>query len=250
MTTAAAEGTGNIGLITLDGPTVWAAGTTILFTVGTAMALGLMPASGPLAAAVDALKNLVYVLSIPVFDVSRRLLARRRVARTHIATVASSRNLFFVVFVSALILFVVTEIVSFLVGYGLGYICGTIATATKDIKSGDCFRFSLETMSVVLILPVMLAIGIACGWIWFRMLRGRFWSALLICAVFLGVLFAIDLVWAFRSPDAEILGPMLEQVRNLGFATQVGKQIVILTVAILVGYMVALFWSGVARWIG
>ena len=43
---------------------------------------------------------------------------------------------------------------------------------------------------------------------------------------------------------------MIEQIRNLGVVVQVAKQVVVLGVAILLGYGVARFWSGVARWIG
>ncbi|MCL4767400.1 MAG: hypothetical protein KJZ80_14320 [Hyphomicrobiaceae bacterium] len=252
MTTTTAEGAaGGAGaLITLDAPTIWAAAATILFTVGGGMALGMLPEAGPLVSAIDALKNLTYVLAIPVFDISRRLLARRQMQRTDALPVGSSRNVFFVVFVSALILFVVTEIVSFLLGYGLGYMCSTIAQTAAEIRSGDCFRFGAETLGAVLILPIMLAIGIACGWIWFRLLRGRFWSALMICAVLLAILFSIDLVLALRNAQHELVAAMVEQIRSLGIVVQVGKQVVILVVAVLIGYGLARFWSGVARWIG
>ncbi len=251
MTTAAAEGNAVApsALITLDGPTLAAAVVSLLFTVGVGMALSMMPAAGPVAGALDALKNLTYVLSIPVFDISRRLLVRRQVRRTHEEVVSSSRNIFFVVFVSALLLFAVTEVVSFLVGYGMGFICSSISQAASDIKSGDCFRFSLETMGAVLILPIMLAIGIACGWIWYRLVRGRFWLALLICAVIIGILFTIDLVWALRALQHEMLTPMIDQLRNLGVAVQVAKQVAVLSIAIMLGYSLAAFWSKVTRFI-
>lgn len=253
MSTAVVEGsaiTPSGGLIALDRPTLMAALATILFTVGAGMALGALPASGPLAGALDAVKNLTYVLSIPVFDIARRLLLRRQVNRTQQEAVSSSRNVFFVVFVSALLLFVVTEVVSFLVGYGMGFICSSVSAAASNIKSGDCFRFSIETMGLVLILPVMLSIGVACGWIWFKLLRGRFWTALGMCAAMIAVLFAIDLVWALRALQHEMLMPMMEQIRNLGLAVQVAKQVVVLAIAILIGYGLALFWSRITRWIG
>ncbi len=250
MTAAAGTAGGPGALITLDGPTIWAAAATIVFTVGGGMALSLLPEAGPLVSAIDALKNLTYVLAIPVFDISRRLLARRRVQRSHAAPAGNSRNVFFVVFVSALILFVVTEIVSFLLGYGLGYMCSTIAQAAADIQSGDCFRFGAETMGAVLVLPIMLATGVACGWIWFRLLQGRFWAAMGMAVVLLAVFFGIDLFLALRSVQHELLTPMIEQIRNMGMTLQVGKQVAVLTVAILLGYGVARFWSGVARWIG
>lgn len=253
MSTAVAEGSAvapSAGLIALDRPTFIAAVTTILFTVGAGMALGMMPATGPLAGALDAVKNLTYVLSIPVFDVARRLLVRRQVSRTHEEPVSSSRNIFFVVFVSALLLFVITEVISFLLGYGMGFICSQISAAASNVNAGECFQGSINVMSAVLVLPIMLAIGLACGWIWFKLLRGRFWLSLAMCAVIIAVLFSIDLVWAMQSLNHEMLTPMMDQIRNLGLATQIGKQVVVLSLAIIIGYSLALFWSRITRWIG
>ena len=237
-------------LIALDRPTFVAALATILFTVGAGMAIGMLPASGPMAGALDAVKNLTYVLSIPVFDVARRLLLRRQVNRTHVQAVTGSRNIFFVVFVSALLLFVITEVFSFLIGYGMGYICSSIAAAASNVTAGQCFQGSVNVMSAVIVLPIMLVIGLACGWIWFKLLRGRFWLSLAMCAALIAVLFTIDLVWALRNLDHEILTPMIEQIRNLGLATQIGKQVIVLGVAITVGYGLALFWSRIVRLIG
>ena len=253
MSTAAAEGSAvapSAGLIALDSPTLIAAVTTLLFTVGAGMALGMLPAAGPLAGALDALKNLTYVLSIPVFDVARRLLVRRQFKRTHEEPVSGSRNIFFVVFVSALLLFVITEVISFLVGYGMGFICSTISAAASDVNAGECFQGSINVMGIVLVLPIMLAIGLACGWIWFKLLRGRFWLSLAMCAALIAVLFSIDLLWAMRSLQHEMLTPMMDQIRNLGLVTQVAKQVIVLGAAIMIGYSLALFWSRITRWIG
>jgi uncharacterized membrane protein YwzB len=66
----------------------------------------------------------------------------------------------------------------------------------------------------------------------------------------IALLFSIDLVWAMQSLNHEMLTPMMDQIRNLGLATQIGKQVVVLSVAIIIGYSLALFWSRITRWIG
>jgi hypothetical protein len=252
MTTAAVEGSVTASapsLIALDRPTFVAAVASLLFTVGAGALLGMLPANGPLAGALDAVKNLTYVLSIPVFDIARRLLLRRQMRRTHSEPVSASRNIFFVVFVSALLLFVVTEVASFLMGYGMGWLCGGIAAEWNNVNTGLCFQGGIQIMSFVIIFPLMLAIGVACGWIWFRLLRGRFWLSLLMCALVIAVLFSIDLVWALNSLQHEMLMPMIDQLRSTGMVLQVGKQVVVLAAAILIGYATAAFWNRITRWI-
>jgi hypothetical protein len=234
-------------VITIDRATVWAAFITLLFTVGSGVAISQLPASGSIASAVDAMKNLIYVLTIPVFDIARRLFLRRQVHRFHAEPVAGSRNLFFVVFISALLMFAVTEIISYLVGFGVGYLCRGVSAAASQIRIGDCFAFGLNTMSATVTLPVMLALGLACGWIWQRLVPGRLWFALAMVAPLLLVLFAIDYLYAMATMSAEILQPIMDQVRSGGASLQVGKQVVILVVPLLLGYAVAALWSALAR---
>jgi hypothetical protein len=234
-------------LITIDRATVWAALTTLLFTVGSGVAISQLPASGSIASAVDAMKNLVYVLTIPVFDIARRLFLRRQVQRFHTEPVEGSRNLFFVVFISALLMFAVTEIVSYLVGFGVGYMCRGVSAAASQIRVGDCFAFGLGTMSTTVTLPVMLALGLACGWIWQRLVPGRLWFALAMVVPLLLLMFALDYLYAMGTMNEEILQPIMEQVRSGGAGLQIGKQVVILTLPLLLGYAVAASWSALAR---
>lgn len=233
--------------VSIDSSTISAAVVTLVFTVGAGVMLSQFPATGSIGSAIDAMKNLIYVLTIPVFDISRRLFARRQVQRTHITPVEGSRNLFFVVFVSALLLFAITEIVSYLVGYGVGYLCRGVSEAASQIRVGDCFAFGLNTMSTTVTLPVMLALGLACGWIWHRLVPGRLWSALLMVIPLLLILFAFDYAYAMATLNAEILGPIMEQVRSGGAALQIGKQVVILGVPLILGYAVAALWAMLAR---
>lgn len=242
-----AAGHGPGPLITIDRSTIWAALTTLVFTVGSGVALSLLPATGSLGSAIEAMKNLVYVLTIPVFDISRRLFVRRQVHRFHTEAVEGSRNLFFVVFVSALLMFAITEIVSYLVGFGVGYLCRGVSAATNQIRVGDCFAFGLNTMSTTVTLPVMLALGLACGWIWRRLVPGRLWWALAMVVPLLLVLFAIDYLYAMATMNAEILQPIMDQVRSGGAGLQIGKQVVVLVLPLLLGYGVAAFWSVLAR---
>jgi hypothetical protein len=238
---------GQGGVITVDRSTVWAAVATLIFTVGSGVVLSQLPASGSIASAVEAMKNLVYVLTIPVFDISRRLLLRRQVQRFHTRAVEGSRNVFFVVFISALLLFAITEIVSYLVGFGVGFLCRGVNAAASQIGVGDCFAFGLNTMSTTVTLPVMLALGLGCGWIWQRVIPGRLRWALAMIVPLLLVLFAIDYLYAMATMSAEILQPLMEQVRSGGVGLQIAKQVVILTVPLLLGYGIAAVWSALMR---
>ena len=62
-----------------------------------------MPEAGQLGGAIDALKNVVYVLTVPFFDIVRRILARRKQEREH-TPAPEQPNLLTVAFVSALTL--------------------------------------------------------------------------------------------------------------------------------------------------
>ncbi len=70
--------------VTLDTPTLSAATVTLLFAVLCGMALSALPQEGNLGGALDAVKNVVYVLTVPLFDLSRRFFSRAksRAART------------------------------------------------------------------------------------------------------------------------------------------------------------------------
>ena len=234
-------------IVAIDRSTIWAAFVTLIFTVGAGVVLSQFPASGSIASAIDAMKNLIYVLTVPVFDISRRLFVRRQMQRSHTTAVEASRNLFFVVFVSALLLFAITEIISYLVGSGLGELCRGVTSVAAQVKVGDCFAYGLNIMSIVVTLPVMLALGLGCGWIWHRLVPGRLWAAVAIIVPLLLILFGIDYLYAMATLNAEILEPIMDQVRSGGAALQIGKQVVILIVPLLLGYAVAAFWAMVAR---
>jgi hypothetical protein len=61
------------------------------------------------------------------------------------------------------------------------------------------------------------------------------------------ILFAFDYAYAMATLNAEILGPIMEQVRSGGAALQIGKQVVILGVPLILGYAVAALWAMLAR---
>jgi hypothetical protein len=103
----------------LDHPTVAAAAVTLAFAVGCAAALGSMPQDGMLGGALDAIKNIVYVLTVPLFDIARRLFARsaRKSPAPLSGTTGVDSNIFGLAFVTALLLFMLVEIISWLTGF-------------------------------------------------------------------------------------------------------------------------------------
>jgi hypothetical protein len=61
------------------------------------------------------------------------------------------------------------------------------------------------------------------------------------------LMFALDYLYAMGTMNEEILQPIMEQVRSGGAGLQIGKQVVILTLPLLLGYAVAASWSALAR---
>ena len=107
-------------VVAVDRPTMWAAGTTVLFVVAGSLVLGKLPLPDALAGVVEALRNLVYAIALPVFDITRRLFARAALRRAGPGAVApaSGPNLLVVAFSSAMLVFAAVQAVSLFTGSG------------------------------------------------------------------------------------------------------------------------------------
>ncbi|OYW15886.1 MAG: hypothetical protein B7Z55_14645, partial [Planctomycetales bacterium 12-60-4] len=78
--------------------------------VAAGVGLSALPQEGNLGGALDALKNLIYVLTIPLFDLSRRMLSRRKASALETTAPTESPNLLGTAFVTALVLFILIEL--------------------------------------------------------------------------------------------------------------------------------------------
>jgi len=229
---------------TLDGPTVSAAVATLLFAVGAGILLGHLPKDGQLGGALDALKNVIYVLTVPVFDILRRIFARRKSRITHTA-LAESPNLLSVAFVSALVLFVLVEAISWLTGFGMGGVCAVLGQSFAGIEFGKCLTIGIGILSSVIIGPIMISLGIANGWIWQRLVPSGFWMTLLLFAIAVGLLFALDFfILLQNTPDA--VKTLKDHLNEVGPLRQIGLQVVILSISTAIGYGARRLWSAVA----
>jgi hypothetical protein len=229
---------------TLDGPTVSAAAATLLFAVVAGVLLGHLPQDGQLSGALDALKNLIYVLTVPFFDIVRRIFARRK-ARIEHTVPSESPNLLTVAFVSALVLFVMVEAISWLTGFGMGGVCAVLGQSFAGIEFGKCLTIGIGILSSVIIGPIMLSLGLANGWIWQRMIASGIGITLLLFAIAVAILFALDFfILLQNTPDAA--QALKEQLNAVGPLRQIGLQVVILSVSTAIGYWAGRLWSTVA----
>jgi hypothetical protein len=228
----------------IDGPTLSAAVATLLFAIVAGVLLGHLPQEGQLSGALDALKNLIYVLTVPFFDIMRRLFARRKARIEHTAP-AETPNLLSVAFVSALVLFVLIEAISWLTGFGMGGVCAVLAQSISGVNVGNCLAIGINILSSVIIGPIMIAMGIATGWIWQRAVSGRFLITLLLFAIAVAVLFALDFfILLQNTPDAA--QTLRDQFNAVGPVRQIGLQVVILGVSTAIGYGARRLWSAFA----
>jgi hypothetical protein len=226
---------------TLDAPTVSAAAATLVFAVVSGVLLGYLPETGHFSGALDALKNLVYILTVPFFDIVRRVFARRK-ARIEHRVLADNPNLLTIAFVSALVLFVIIEVISWLTGFGMGGVCAVLAQSISEVNVGNCLGIGINILSSVIIGPIMIALGLANGWMWQRMVAGSFLTTLVLFGIAVAVLFALDFfILLQNAPDAA--QTLRDQLMAAGPLRQIGLQVVILTVSTAIGFGARRLWS-------
>lgn len=231
---------------TLDSPTLTAAAVTLLFAIVAGVALGAVPPDGGLGGAMDAIKNVVYVLTVPLFDLSRRFFARRRTASiAEAASPAEGPNLLSTAFVTALVLFILVELISWLTGFGMGSVCALFGQQGQITDFGQCLTLGISIFGAVLIGPLMIALGASAGWMWKGMLHKGLLITLLIFMAVVAGLFALDFFILLQ----QAAGPaqaLQDHFNAVGPLRQIGLQVVILTVGILLGYGARRLWQGVA----
>jgi hypothetical protein len=231
---------------TLDSPTMTAAIVTLSFAVLAGVALGALPKDGNLAGALDAIKNVVYVLTVPLFDLSRRVFARRKASRAVVAEPpAEGPNLLSTAFVTALVLFILVEIVSWLTGFGMGSICALFGQQGQTTDFGQCLTLGVSVLGMVLIGPIMIALGATAGWMWQGMLHKGLLITLLIFMGVVAALFALDF-FILLQQNAGSAQALQDHFNAVGPVRQIGLQVVILTVGILLGFGARKLWHGVA----
>lgn len=232
---------------TLDTPTLVAAVVTLAFALLAGVALSTVPQDGSLGGAIDALKNIAYVLTVPVFDLSRRVLSRRK-ARAVAAPQPESggANLLGTAFVTALVLFILIELVSWLTGFGMGSLCALFGQQGQITDFGQCLTVGIGVFGTVLIAPIMIALGASAGWMWKGILHDGFLTALLIFMAVVAALFALDF-FILLQRDAGQAQALQDHFNAVGPVRQIGIQVVILTIGVLLGYGARRLWQGVAR---
>ena len=128
---------------TLDGPTVAAAVATLLFAVRPGVLLAYLPQDGQLGGAIEALKNVVYVLTVPFFDIVAAHLraAARRASitqrwpkpRTCSPWPSSARWC----------CSCIVEAISWLTGFGMGGVCAVLRQSFTGIDFGKCLTIGI-----------------------------------------------------------------------------------------------------------
>lgn len=255
MSTTSATATEQ-GLPALDSPTVAAAGVTLAFAVLAGIAIGNLPQNGSLGGALDALKNVIYMLTVPLFDLSRRHFAKRatRVAAAP-ASAAEGKapterpSVLRTAFVTALVIFILAELIGWLLGLAMGITCNELGHQPATSAFGACLAEGVDAFMNVLIAPIMVMIAAAAGWLWRGLVQSRFWVALLIFMVAVAALFALDFFIMLQQTT-----PATEAVRadyaEFGPVRQVGLEVSILTAGLLMGYGARRLWQDLTRRVG
>lgn len=233
----------------LDTPTVIAAAATLLFAVGAAVLVGQLPQDGALGGALDAVKNVAYALALPFFDIARRVLARRSPASVSASAPSGGVNVLGLAFLTGLVLFVLIELLSWLVGFAMGGVCMLLGQAGQATDFGQCLTVGVGVLAMVVIAPIMLALGATAGWIWRGLLHSGLPLALAILAVVLAALFALDFFILMQRP-AGAAQALQDQFNAIGPVRQIGLQVVLLLTGVLLGYGARRLWHGVARAFG
>lgn len=240
--------TDSTGTPALDGPTLFAALVTVAFAILAGMAVGNLPQDGSLGGALDAVKNVVYMLTVPLFDLARRAFSRRATRRDAPAGAAAPHHpdLLRTAFVSALVIFAIIEVVGWLTGFAMGSTCLLLGFQVQNGTFGQCLATGVQVFAPVLVAPIMIALGAAAGWMWRGLVPSRLWLALLIFMIVVAGLFALDYVIMLQqtAPGTELVR---ETFSAMGPVIQVGLQVVILTTSLLAGYAARSLWHGLTR---
>lgn len=236
------------GLPALDTPTVAAAAVTLAFAILAGIAIGNLPQSGGLGGALDALKNVIYMLTVPLFDLSRRYFAKRA-ARLAAAPAAPQglappepANVLRIAFASALVIFVLAELIGWLLGLAMGVTCNEMGYQAASKELATCLAEGLDAFMNILIAPVMMMVAAAAGWLWRGLVRSRLWAALLIFMVATAGLFSLDflIMLSHTTPETDAIRA---DYAEFGLVRQVGITLAVLTTGVLAGYGARSLWQ-------
>ncbi len=184
---------------------------------------------------------------MPFFDISRRVFASRRSRAAGVAgAVPPAPNLLSIAFVTALLYFTIAEVLSFLIGAGVGTLCQFLGQQGAAIDFGYCLMTGLQALAITLMWPLTVVLGFACGWIWQRLVGDGFLRALLIFAVVVAILFGVDYLLYLRVPLAQTEG-VQKAMANWGLLKQVGLVLILLIPSVAIGYGVRRLWGAVVR---
>jgi hypothetical protein len=152
-------------------------------------------------------------------------------------------------FVTALVLFVIIELFSWLTGFGMGSVCVLLGHTIESGNFGQCLTLGIGVFGSVVVAPIMIALGSTAGWIWKGILHSGFWITLLIFMAVVAMLFALDFFILLQQAAGPVQA-VQDQFNAIGPVRQVGLQVGILSISILLGYGARRLWQGVARAFG
>jgi predicted nucleic acid-binding protein len=236
------------GLPALDTPTVAAAAVTLVFAILAGIAIGNLPQNGGLGGALDALKNVIYMLTVPLFDLSRRYFAKRasRIASAPAAPQGLAPpgppNVLRTAFASALVIFVLAELIGWLLGLAMGVTCNELGYQMASTAFSTCLAEGLDAFMNILIAPVMFMVAAAAGWLWRGLVTSRLWVALLIFMIATAGLFSLDFL-IMLSHTTPATDAIRTDYAEFGLVRQVGITLAVLTTGVLVGYGARCLWQ-------
>lgn len=239
----------------LDGPTVIAAAVTAGFAVLAGIAIGNLPQDGALGGALDAVKNIIYMITVPMFDLTRRAFLRRAVRAEAASPTVSSPSridhpdILRIAIVTALVIFLIVEIIGWLLGFAMGLTCINLGHQVQGGSFGPCLTTGIGAFATALMMPLMVMLAAAGGWIWHGLIPSRLWLGVLFFMVAVAGLFALDYFIMLQQS-----APGTEHLRStfaaFGPVRQVGLQVAILTPGLLLGYFARRIWRGLTRRVG
>ncbi len=146
-------------------------------------------------------------------------------------------------------LFVLIELIGWLTGFGMGSVCALISQSVPGVDFGQCLTLGISVFATVLVAPIMIALGASAGWMWKGILHSGLPTALLMFMAVVAALFALDF-FILLQQAAGPAKPLQDHFNAVGPLRQIGLQVVILTVGLLLGYGARRLWQGVARVFG
>lgn len=194
----------DITRVKLDRITLYASAVTFAVVLLCYIIMDSVAASGMGKSVIDAGKNILFIVAVPIFQLARGLFLKS--PHIQVGPEELSRNIIAGALVVVLVLVGVNNLIGFLVGVAIGGSYGQLTAAGLKLNEQLFNGVTLQFMSVFVILPLSLIFCTVLGWSAARKGFEPAWKFFLWCYIFFLIVYSVDYFFAVYSNVHDLLG--------------------------------------------